>query len=139
MVTTIIFDILSFPTLLQGQYDLHKNIRFSSPNEVSCIVIEVRGNQVLQLFQRLPANLQWIMVFFIPTFKLFHNRILSKIVFRMAEDNLDAEQEVLSTAVSMKFGILVAIILASANEFTVWCYLVVDLIIHLISSYDVMQ
>ena len=52
------------------------------------------------------------MVFFIPTFKLFHYRILSKVVFRMAEDNLDVEEVVLSTAVSMKFGLFVVIALA---------------------------
>ena len=85
----------------------------------------------------LPVNLQWIMAILIPSSRLLYEWLLSKIVSRMAGENRDTAEVLLNTGVLMKFGLYVAILLASANEFTVWCILIADLLLHLRACFQV--
>ena len=95
------------------------------------MIIQVQLTVLSQIFRMLPVNLQWIMAILIPSSRLLDECLLSKIVLRMAEDGRDTAEVLLNTAVLMKFGLYVAILLASANEFTVWCILIADLLLHL--------
>ena len=125
------------PSHLKMQKDFRKKVWFYILYQVVWMMIHLQLNVLLSIFQMLPVNLQWLMAILIPSFRLLDEWLLSKVVYKMAGDDCDNAKVLLSTAVLMKFGLYVAILLASASDLTVWCILVVDLILHLKSCFQI--
>ena len=125
------------PSHLKAQKDFRKKVWFYILYQVVWMLIHLQLSVLSSIFQMFPVNLQWLMAILIPSFRLLDEWILSKIVYKMAGDDCDNAKVLLSTAVLMKFGLYVAILLASASELTVWCILVVDLVLHLKSCFQI--
>ena len=128
------------PSYLTKQKEFRKKVWFYILYQVVWILIQAQLTGLSQIFRMLPPNLQWLMAIFIPICRILDHWILSKVVFRMTGiTNCDTPEVILSTAILMKFGLYVAILLASANEFTVWSILAADFIVHLWSGFHVIR
>ena len=103
------------------------------------IVIQFQLTALTQIFQMLSAGLrpQWIMALLIPSCRALNHKILGKLVYKMVGPCNKLADILLSTSVDMYFGLYVAILLASASEFTVYCILGVDLLLHFRSCFQI--
>ena len=130
---------IAIPSDLRKEKVVRMKIKAYFLYQCMWIVIQFQLTALTQIFQMLSAGLrpQWIMALLIPSFRALNYKILGKLVYKMTGSCNKLADILLSTSVDMYFGLYVAILLASASDFTVYCILGVDLFLHFRSCFQI--
>ena len=103
------------------------------------MLITIQRMALSILFKVLSDELQFLMAIFVPFCRSFDSWALSKLVFKMSGEENEAGRTFLNVSVTLSFAIFVAVMLASSNDFTVYCTLGVEFFLHLKSCFYIIR
>ena len=103
------------------------------------ILISIQKVGLTILFESLSAELQILMAAIIPLCRSFDLWIVSKLVVKMSGTDNELANTLYSVSMNLEFAVFVAVMLADANDLTVYCMLGAEFALHLVSCYQIIK
>ena len=107
--------------------------------QVVWMMITIQKMFLMILFKSFSDKLQFLMSILVPICRSFDTWVLSKLVVKMSGDSNELAHKLLNISIIMDFAVFVVVMLASANDFTVYCMLGAEFLIHIKSCYHIIR
>ena len=103
------------------------------------MMITIQKMSLSILFETLPEDFQFLMSIFVPICRFVDSLILSKLVTKISGNHNQLANIFLNVSIYMDFAVFVAVMLASANDITVYSILGVEFMLHLKACYHIIR
>ena len=103
------------------------------------MMITIQKMSLSILFETLPEDFQFLMSIFVPICRFVDSLILSKLVTKISGNHNQLANIFLNVSIYMDFAVFVAVMLASANNATVYSILGVEFMLHLKACYHIIR
>ena len=142
ILTWIIFPVCLWfflPAHVLSEREFRRKLRIYTVYYFWVIVIVIQLKMLSYLYSNPPANLQILLPFILAACRELDLQIRSKLVNKMMGDEDEAAVALIDTTVNSTFAFFIAIRLANAKMETVFVILAIDFIIHLRTSYKIIN
>ena len=120
-----------FPSELRTNKEFRKKIRATLFYELWWFVMNIQKDVLSWAFKSIPVNFQFIFALLIPFLKDLNKRILSKLVLKMAGKDNEMASALLAIDFNLHYAFFIAIRLNGAETETVVSIIIVDMLMHL--------
>lgn len=127
------------PPHLRAMKERRKQVMIYILLQFVWIMITVQKMGLTIIFENLAAELQVMMAILIPLCRSFDHWIISNLVVKMSGRNNERANTLYSVSINLDAAVFVAVMLASANDLTVYCILCTEITLHLVSCYQIIK
>ena len=128
-----------FPPDLRNNAHFRSKIKTFVKYELWWFVMNIQKELLSLTFNAIPGNLQFLFALFIPAIKELNKIVLSKLLTKMAGKDDVKSQALMDIRLSIHYEFFVAIKMDGAENLTVACILLVDIILQLRITRKIIQ
>ena len=130
---------LAIPSDLMKDIDMIEKLKSYQKYFFYWIFIHFQKDVLSIIFNKLPANFQFVIAFIIPIFREGNKRILSRFVQSMAGKEDERAYVWMCISLNIHYALFITIKLAGAGNVAVLSILIIDFLVHLIITYGIIE
>ena len=131
--------MIMFPSKLRMNNEVKSKMKTYVIYELWWSVINLQREMLSFVFKRISSKLQFLIALLIPATKEMNKRILLKLVSKMVRKDDEVANILLSVRINIHYSLLIAIRLNGAETLTVIGMIVIDFIMHLWITRQIIQ